>query len=53
MKTIIGLEITVEKKKEIIEATKKFKMNNVNVKLSLAQFIRTAIDELLAKMKGE
>jgi len=53
MKTVIGFETTVEKKKEMTEAAKKFKSNNVNVKLSLAQFIRTAVDELLTKMKGE
>ena len=53
MKTVIGFETTVEKKKEILEATKNFKMNNVNVKLSLAQFLRTAVDELLTKMKGK
>jgi len=46
-KTVIGFEVTEEKKKEIIGACKKFKIDKISVPLKVSQFIRMAVDRLL------
>ena len=46
-KSIIGFEVSEDKKKEIIEAANNYKSNNINMPLKVSQFIRVAIDKLL------
>ena len=51
-KAIIGFEVTEEKKQEIINASKNYQLDNIQMPLKISQFIRIAVEKLLKEIKA-
>ena len=49
-KCIIGFEVTAEKKKEIVDASNNYQIDNIKMPLKISQFIRIAVEKLLKEI---
>lgn len=52
IKEIIGFAVTYEKKQEILLAANNYKVDNMNVPLTLSQFVRMSVDKQLKEING-
>lgn len=52
IKEIIGFAVTYEKKQEILLAAQNYKVDNLEVPLTISQFIRMAVDSKLKEINS-
>ena len=51
IKEIIGFAVTYEKKQEILLAAQNYKVDNMNVPLTLSQYVRMSVNKVLKENK--
>lgn len=52
IKEIIGFAVTYEKKQEILLAAENYKVDNLEVPLTISQFVRMAVDGKLKEINN-
>ena len=50
-KFVVGFQVTAERKQEIEKAANNYKVDNIDVALSVSQFVRVAVEKLLNEVK--